>query len=126
MDRIIKYHPELGNPSTKKQKQDKKHTNKTTTNKQQQKIKRLYVDITLNKLNIQHTNQKPHKAQEEGRIKYRCFSLERGIKMFIEGHMETMFGEETETMTIQSLLHLVIWQIYIEPLNTDNIAAAKE
>lgn len=78
------------------------------------------------KLRIYNKQTKPYKAQEEGRIKYRCFSLERGIKMFIGGHMETMFGEETETMTIQRLLHLVIWQIYIEPLNTYNIAAAKE
>lgn len=59
MDGTIKYHPELGNPSTKKQKQDKKHTNKTTTTnkQQQQKIKKLYVDITLKAQNIQQTNQ---------------------------------------------------------------------
>lgn len=50
MDGTIKYHPELGNPSTKKQKQDKKHTNKTTTtNKQQQQQTSKQIKHNLKK-----------------------------------------------------------------------------
>jgi len=40
--------------------------------------------------------------------------------------METKFGEETEGMAIQSLPHLGIQLIYIQPPNPDNIADAKK
>jgi len=40
--------------------------------------------------------------------------------------METKFGAETEGMAIQSLPHLGIQHIYIQPSNPDNIADAKK
>jgi len=50
--------------------------------------------------------------------------LKRGSKIFIGGYMETKFGAETEGKTIQSLPHLGIQPIYIQPPNLDNIDEA--
>ncbi|EDL81679.1 rCG63029 [Rattus norvegicus] len=51
---------------------------------------------------------------------------EGGTKIFIGGDMETKFRAETEGMAIQSLLHLEIQPIYIQPPNLDNIDDAKK
>lgn len=52
--------------------------------------------------------------------------LKRGTKIFIGGDMETKFGAKTEGMAIQSLPHLGIQPIYIQPPSTDNIADPKK
>jgi len=52
--------------------------------------------------------------------------LKGGTKIFIGGYMETKFGTETEGMAIESLTHLGILTIYIQPPNPDNIADAKK
>jgi len=52
--------------------------------------------------------------------------LKGGTKIFIGGDMETKFGAETEGMAIQSLSHLGIQPIYIQPPNPENIADAKK
>jgi len=41
--------------------------------------------------------------------------LKGRIKVFIGGDMETKFGVETEGMAIQSLPHMCIQPIYIQP-----------
>jgi len=53
-------------------------------------------------------------------------SSEGRTKIFIGRDMGTKFGAETEEMAIQSLPHLVIHPIYIQPPNPDNIANAKK
>jgi len=52
--------------------------------------------------------------------------LEGGTKIFIGGNMEAKFGAETEGMAIQSLPHLGIQPIYLQPPNPDSIADAKK
>jgi len=54
------------------------------------------------------------------------FFLEGGTKIFIGGDMETKFGAQTEEMAIQSLFHLGIQSIYIQPPNSDNTVDAKK
>jgi len=52
--------------------------------------------------------------------------LKGGTKIFMEGDMETKFGEETEGMNIQLLPHLGIQVIYIQPPKLDYIDEAKK
>jgi len=52
--------------------------------------------------------------------------LKGRTKIFIGGDIETKFGADTEGMTIQSLPHLGIQPIYIQPSKLDSIANAKK
>jgi len=52
--------------------------------------------------------------------------LKGGTKIFIGGNMESKVGAETEGMAIQSLPHLHIHPIYIQPPKLDKIDEAKK
>jgi len=52
--------------------------------------------------------------------------LEGGTKILIAESTETKFGAETEGIAIQSLIHLGIKPIYIQPPRPDNIADANK
>jgi len=52
--------------------------------------------------------------------------LKGRIKIFTGGDMETKFGAKTEWMAIQSLPHLGIQAIYIQPPKLDNIYEVKK
>jgi len=52
--------------------------------------------------------------------------LKEGTKLFIGGDIEAKFGAETEGTAIQSLPHIGIQSIYIQPPKLDNIDEAKK
>jgi len=52
--------------------------------------------------------------------------LKRRTKIFIEGDTETKFGAKTEGMAIQSLPHMGIQPIYIQPPKLEKIEEAKK
>jgi len=54
------------------------------------------------------------------------FFLEYGTKIFMGINMETKFRATTKGKSIQTLTHLGIQPIYIQPPNPDIIADAKK
>jgi len=52
--------------------------------------------------------------------------LKGRTKIFIGGDIETKFRAETEGIVTQSLSHLEIQPIYVQPPKSDNISDAKK
>jgi hypothetical protein len=71
------------------------------------------VDISPKAPNTQDTIHRPHEAQEEGRLKYGCFSPSLKENNILTGaNMEIKCRAETEGKTIQRLPHLGTNPIY--------------